>query len=66
MDLTYHLCIAYIDYGTNIDGEKLTVLRLAYVVALTTNSVEDLEIQLNILNHEGKIGLKIHRGKNKF
>ena len=36
-------------------------------MALTTNSVEDMEMQLNILYLESKrIGLKIHRGKPKF
>ena len=53
--------------GIDIDGERLTDLRFADDVALTTNSVEDMEMQLNILNHESKrIGLKIHRGKTKF
>ena len=53
--------------GIDIDGEKLTDLRFADDVALTANSVEDMEIQLNILNQESKkIGLKIHRGKTKF
>ena len=53
--------------GIDIDGEKLTDLRFADDVALTANSVEDMEIQLDILNQESKkIGLKIHRGKTKF
>ena len=53
--------------GIDIDGEKLTDLRFADDVALTTNSVEDMEVQLNILNQESKrIRLKIHRGKTKF
>ena len=53
--------------GIDIDGEKLTDLRFADDVALTTNSVKDMEIQLNIINQESKkIGLKIHRGKTKF
>ena len=53
--------------GIDIDGENLTDLRFADDVALTTNSVEDMEMQLNILNRESKnIGLKIHRGKTKF
>ena len=35
-------------------------------VALTTNSVEYMEMQMNILNREiKKIGLKIHREKTK-
>ena len=38
--------------GIDIDGEKLTDLRFADDVALTTNSVEDMEVQLNILNQE--------------
>ena len=50
--------------GIDIDGEKLTDLRFADDVALTTSSVKDMEIQLNIINQESKkIGLKIHRGK---
>ena len=53
--------------GIDIDGEKLADLRFADDVALTTNSVKDMEIQLNILNQESKkVGLKIHRGKTKF
>ena len=53
--------------GTDVDGEKLTDLRFADDVALTTSTVEDMEVQLNILNEESKkVGLKIHRGKTKF
>ena len=53
--------------GVDINGEKLTDLRFADDVALTTSSVEDMEVQLNILNEESKkVGLKIHRGKTKF
>ena len=53
--------------GIDIDGEKLTDLRFADDVALTTGTVEDMEVQLNILNEESKkVGLKIHRGKTKF
>merc|ERR1712228_745443 len=53
--------------GIDIDGEKLIDLRFADDVALIANSLEDLEIQLNILNEESKkVGLKIHRGKTKF
>ena len=52
--------------GIDIDGEKLTDLRFADDVALTTSSVEDMDVQLNILNEESKrVGLKIHRGKTK-
>ena len=50
--------------GIDINGEKLTDLRFADHVTLTTNLVENMEVQLNILNQESKrIGLKIHRGK---
>jgi hypothetical protein len=53
--------------GVNIDGERLTDLRFADDVALVTTSVEDMEIQLNLLNQESKkIGLKIHKGKTKY
>ena len=58
-----NLEIRYIDIG----GERLTDLRFADDVALTTNTVEDMEQQLNILNEKSKrVGLKIHRGKTKF
>ena len=40
--------------GIDIDGEKLTDLRFADDVALTTNSVKDMEMQLNTLNHESR------------
>ena len=36
--------------GIEIDGEKLTDLRFADDIALTTNSVQDMEIQLNTIN----------------
>ena len=50
--------------GLDIDGERLTDLRFADDVALTTNNVDDMEQQLNILNDQSKkVGLKIHRGK---
>ena len=53
--------------GLNIDGEKLTDLRFADDVALTTGKVKDMETQLNEINKESKkVGLKIHRGKTKF
>ena len=53
--------------GIDIDGEKLTDLRFADDVALVTSTVEDMEVQLNILNEESKkVGLRIHRGKTKF
>jgi len=53
--------------GVNIDGERVTDLRFADDVALTTTSVEEMEIQLNSLNIESKkIGLKIHKGKTKY
>ena len=52
--------------GLDIDGERLTDLRFADDVALTTNNVDDMEQQLNILNDQSKkVGLKIHRGKTK-
>ena len=53
--------------GLDKDGERLTDLRFADDVALTTNTIEDMEQQLNILNEQSKrVGLKIHRGKTKF
>ena len=51
----------------NIDGEKLSDLRFAEDVALTTENVRDMEHQLITVNEESlKIGLKIHKGKTKF
>ena len=53
--------------GIEIDGERLTDLRFADDVALTTNTIEDMEQQPNILNEQSKsVRLKIHRGKTKF
>ena len=53
--------------GINIDGEKLSNLRSADDVALTTEDVKDMEHHLNTVNEESvKIGLKIHRGKTKY
>ena len=53
--------------GINIDGEKLSNLRFADDVALTTEDVRDMEHQLITVNEESlKIGLKIHKGKTKF
>ena len=53
--------------GINIDGEKLSNLRFADDVALTTEDVRDLEHRLIMVNEESlKIGLKIHKGKLKF
>ena len=53
--------------GINIDGEKLSSLRFADDVALTTEDVKDMELQLNTVNEESlKIGLKIHKVKTKF
>ena len=50
-----------------IDGKKLTDLRFADDVPLTTSSREDMEVQLNILNEESiKVGLKTHGGKTKI
>ena len=48
----------------NIDGEKLSNLRFADDVALTTDDVKDMERQLKTVNEESlKISLKIHKGK---
>ena len=45
----------------NIDKGKLSDLRFADDVALTTEGAKDLEHQLSIVNGESlKIGLKIH------
>ena len=55
------------DKGINIDGEKLSNLRFADDVALTTEEVRDMEHQLITVNEESlKIGLKIHKGKTKL
>ena len=48
----------------DIDGEKLSHLRFADDVALTTEDVRDVELQLTTVNEESLIiGLKIHKGK---
>ena len=53
--------------GINIDGEKLSNLRFADDVALTTEDVRDMEHQLITVSEESlKIGLKTHKGKTKF
>ena len=53
--------------GININGEKLSDLRFADDVALTTEDVKDMEHQFNTLTEESlKTGLKIHEGKTKF
>jgi len=53
--------------GINVDGEKLTDLRFADDVALTTSTVKDMETQLNDLNKQSKkVGLKMHKGKTKY
>ena len=53
--------------GINIEGEKLSNLRFADDVALTTEDLRDMEHQLITVNEESlKISLKIHKGKNKF
>ena len=53
--------------GINIDGEKLSNLRFADDVALTTEDVRDMEHQLITVNEESlNIGLKTHKGKTKF
>ena len=45
--------------GINIDGEKLSDLKFADDVALTTEDVKDMEHQLNTVNKESlKIGLR--------
>ena len=47
-----------------INTSKRINKRYADDVALRTNAVKDMEIQLIILNQESKkVGLKIHRGK---
>ena len=52
--------------GINIDGEKMSNLRFADDVALTTEDVRDMEHQLITVNEESlRIGLKIHKGKTK-
>ena len=51
--------------GINIDGEKLSNLRFADDVALTTGDVKDMEHRVNTVNEEGlQTGLKIHKRKN--
>ena len=46
---------------------KLSNLRFADDVALTTEDVKDMEHQLNTVNEESlKIGFKIHKGKTNF
>ena len=48
----------------NIDGEKLSGLRFADDIALTTEDVIDMEHQLSTMNEENsKTGLKIHKRK---
>ena len=55
------------DKGINIDGDKLLDLRFVDDVALTTEGVNNMEHQLNIMNEESlKIGPKIHKGNTKF
>ena len=48
--------------GIHIDGEKVSDLKFAAVVALTTEDVKDMERQLNTVNEES---LKIHLKTNK-
>ena len=51
----------------NIDGDKLSNLRFAEDVALTTEDVKDMEQHLNTVNEESlKIGLKIHKVTTEF
>ena len=58
---------ADLKHGINIDGEYLRDLRFADDVALCTETEEEMEEHLNILNIESnKVGLKIHKGKTKF
>ena len=54
--------------GIHIDEEKLSNLRFADDVSLTTEDVRDMEHQLITVNEESlTIGLKIHtRKKTKF
>ena len=51
--------------GIHIDDEKLSDLRFADDVSLTTNDVKDMEHKLNIVN-EVKTDLRMHKGKSKF
>ena len=54
------------DKGINTDGEKLSDLRFADDVALTTENVKNSEHQLNTVNEENlRVDLKIHIGKTK-
>ena len=53
----------------NTDGEKLSDLRFADDVALTTEDLKDnnMEHQLNTVNEQRlKTALKIHKGKTKL
>ena len=51
----------------NGDGDKLSDPRFANTVALTTESVKDMEHLLNTVNEESlKIGLKTHKEKHNF
>ena len=48
-----------------MEREKLSDLRSADSVAVTTEDVKDLEHQLNTVHEESlKTCLKIHKGKN--
>ena len=51
--------------GIHIDEEKLSDLRFADDVGLTTKDVKDTEHKLNTIN-EVKTDLKMHKGKTKF
>ena len=49
------------------DPKKLTDLKFAYNVILTTSTIEDKVIQLNILHQESKtVWQKLYRGKTRF
>ena len=58
---------ADISEGVNVDGENLTNLRFADDVALFNKTTKQMEKHLNNLNSESlKVGLKIHKGKEKY
>ena len=53
--------------GIGKDGEKLSDLRFAVNLAITTEVVKDMNHQLNTVNEESlNVGLKTHKGKTKF
>ena len=46
--------------------KKLSDLRFTKDVVLTADGVQNIEQQLYTVGESLKIGLKIHKGKNKF